>query len=101
MVVSIDDQGLIKGTDVSLRGIILPRGLPAEEFVINLRTRAEAIIKTLKSNEPDQIKEVLVEKINQYFNDELRSKPLLHVLVMRAARASVGSQKERGRENKN
>lgn len=101
LVVSIDDQGLIKGTDVSLRGIILPRGLPAEEFVINLRTRAEAIIKTLKSNEPDQIKEVLVEKINQYFNDELRSKPLLHVLVMRAARASVGSQKERGRENKN
>lgn len=101
LVVSIDDQGGIKGTDVSLRGIILPRGLPAEEFVINLRTRAEAIIKALKCNEPDQIKEVLVEKINHYFNDELRSKPLLHVLVMRAARASVSSQKERSRENKN
>ncbi len=102
LVVTIDELGGIRGTDVSLRGIILPRGLPAEEFVINLRNRAEAIIRALRSREPDQIKDMLIEQLNNYFADELRSRPLLHVLVMRAARGTTpASNKKDAKFNAN
>lgn len=97
LVVTID-AGAIRNIDVSLRGIILPRGTPAEEFVINLRHKAETVVAELKSAEPDEIKQALVQKLNHYFVDEFRSLPLLHILVMRAVPATAVSRESARRK---
>ncbi len=43
MAMSIDQSSkLLAGPDVSLRGLILPKGVPAEEFVIKVQAEAKA-----------------------------------------------------------
>jgi hypothetical protein len=45
---------------------------------------------------------MLIEQLNNYFADELRSRPLLHVLVMRAARGTTpASNKKDAKFNAN
>jgi ribonuclease J len=95
LAVSVDKEGkLLSGPDVSLRGVILPRGLPAEEFVIRLTNRAKEILAKAPPNEvssADNVKNLLFAELTKYFQDELRSNPLLQVVAMRASLKKIGA----------
>lgn len=89
LAVSVDKEGkLISGPDVSLRGVILPRGLPAEEFVIKLTNRAVEILSAAPServSSADNVRNLLFEELTKYFQNDLRANPLLQVVAMRAS----------------
>ncbi|MBU6452104.1 MAG: ribonuclease J [Cyanobacteria bacterium REEB67] len=106
LAVSVDKNGkLLSGPDVSLRGVILPRGLPAEEFVIRLTDEAKKIIAQAEPHDlvsAETVKDLLFEKLTDYFQDQLRSNPLLQVVAMRASLAPAdnganggGNERER------
>ncbi|MBS1990879.1 MAG: ribonuclease J [Cyanobacteria bacterium SZAS LIN-3] len=98
LAVSIDQDGkLLTGPDISLRGVILPRGLPAEEFVIRLTDKAKEIMRTAPAHEvssADNVKNLLFEELTKYFQDELRSNPLLQVVAMRSSLSKAGIESE-------
>ena len=80
------------GPDVTFRGVILPRGIPVEDFVQELRQSIEGIISKANASgpvTPDEVRSVLIEKLEAHFARDLRSSPLLQVMVMRSAKASA------------
>lgn len=89
IVVTVDEQGkLITGPDVTMRGIILPRGIPAEEFILQLTEAARLIVSGASSKAratADGVKAVLTDGLLSYFEKELKISPLLQVVAMRAA----------------
>jgi len=100
LAVSIDQDGkLLTGPDVSLRGVILPRGLPAEEFVIRLTDKAKDILSNAPAHEvssADNVKNLLFEELTKYFQDELRSNPLLQVVAMRSSLTKATADSDGG-----
>ncbi len=104
LAVSVDKEGkLISGPDVSLRGVILPRGLPAEEFVIKLTDKAKEILKEASDQQKcsaDNVRNLLFEELTKYFQNELRSNPLLQVVAMRASLTKAGAGGGRARQPK-
>jgi len=100
LAVSIDQDGkLLTGPDVSLRGVILPRGLPAEEFVIRLTDKAKEILSSAPAHEvssADNVKNLLFEELTKYFQDELRSNPLLQVVAMRSSLTKATADSDGG-----
>jgi len=93
IAITVDPKGaVVGGPDVTLRGVILPRGIPVEDFVQELRQTIEGIIG--KANAagpvtPDEVRSLLIEKLEAHFARDLRSSPLLQVMVMRSAKASA------------
>jgi ribonuclease J len=93
IAITVDPKGaVVGGPDVTLRGVILPRGIPVEDFVQELRQSIEGIIG--KANAagpvtPDEVRSLLIEKLEAHFARDLRSSPLLQVMVMRSAKASA------------
>lgn len=89
IVVTVDETGkLITGPDVTMRGIILPRGIPAEEFILQLSAAARVIVTGADPKEratADALKTLLSEGLRDYFDRELKISPLLQVVAMRAA----------------
>lgn len=85
IVVSVDGSGhILAGPDISIRGVILPRGMPAEEFVIKVADKVRGTIQ--RSDEArnlgeDDLSEFLKGTMTRYFESEMRSQPLVNVRV--------------------
>jgi Predicted hydrolase of the metallo-beta-lactamase superfamily len=90
IVVTVNSKGeVVVGPDIALRGIILPRGVPAEEFVIKLSKQVETILRNgAKNGAPvgsaDGAREALISGLEIYMQEELKINPLLQVLTMHA-----------------
>ncbi len=90
IVVTVNNKGeIVVGPDIALRGIILPRGVPAEEFVIMLSKKVEAILKEgARAGEDvgsaDGARQALIKHLEVYLQEELKINPLLQVLTMHA-----------------
>jgi len=93
IAITVDPKGaVVGGPDVTLRGVILPRGIPVEDFVQELRQSIEGIIGKANASgpvTPDEVRSLLIEKLEAHFARDLRSSPLLQVMVMRSAKASA------------
>jgi len=91
IAVTIDQLGkIVGGPDVTLRGVILPRGIPAEDFVQELKNNIEMIVATASAGQalsPDAVRSLLMEKLEYQFARDLKSNPLLQVLAMRSAKS--------------
>ncbi|MBZ0184644.1 MAG: hypothetical protein K8F91_00230, partial [Candidatus Obscuribacterales bacterium] len=64
--------------------VILPRGMPAEEFVIKVADKVRGTIQ--RSDEArnlgeDDLSEFLKGTMTRYFESEMRSQPLVNVRV--------------------
>jgi ribonuclease J len=93
VAVTVGSEGeLLSGPDVSLRGLIVPRGVPVEELVIKIRQQAKVCVEELVGKHSSEeevatnLKEKLVLGLGDFFEREVRSNPLIHTLVMRATR---------------
>jgi conserved hypothetical protein len=85
VVVSLDDERkILSGPDVSIRGVILPRGVPAEEFVLRVQDQVKGILKdrkTIGKLGADDIASYLKGALQHYFTKEMRAQPLVQVQV--------------------
>lgn len=85
VVVSLsNERKILSGPDISLRGVILPRGVPAEEFVLRVQDRVKSVLndrKTIGKLGADDIASYLKGALQHYFTKEMRAKPLVQVQV--------------------
>ena len=85
VVVSVGDRGkIVAGPDVSIRGVILPRGMPAEEFVIKVEEKVKgSLAAAFKSQSlpAGDLSQYLQGGLESYFESEMRSQPLVQVRV--------------------
>lgn len=93
IVVSVDAQGKIcAGPDVSLRGIILPRGVPAEEFVIQVQEEVKNVIESSQCKKGEE-SSLLESSMQEFFKNEMRAEPLVFVKVNLVSNVSEPSRK--------
>jgi ribonuclease J len=81
VVVLLDDNhNIVAGPDVYMRGVILPRGLPAEEFIIKVQTEVKRILanhKAIDSLNSQDLTDFLHGAMQCYFENEMNTEPLV------------------------
>lgn len=91
IVVSVDSEGgIIAGPDVSIRGIILPQNVPAEEFVIRIQQEIKnALVAQENFSEltESDITAQCESHVKNYFQKEMRAQPLIVVRVNKISKA--------------
>ncbi|MBX9724602.1 MAG: ribonuclease J, partial [Candidatus Obscuribacterales bacterium] len=98
------DKEIIMGPDISIRGLILPRGLSPEEFLeqmkvefIKLMNDDEAAIKKLGGTD---LRDYLLGKVNKHFIDTMRAQPLVQILLQETSLKSTGKVKTQAKRSK-
>ncbi len=99
------DKEIIMGPDISIRGLILPRGQTPEEFLeqmkvefIKMIDNDETAIKKLKGSD---LKDYILGKVNKHFQDTMRAQPLVQILLQETTikgTAKLKTQTKRGRD---
>jgi ribonuclease J len=75
---------IIAGPDISLKGIIFPRGMTPEEFVSKVRDEVKSILlvkPTVDALAEKELSHFIQGALQGFFAEKLRSRPLVQVLV--------------------
>ncbi len=95
VAITLDEKRqIIAGPDIGLKGIILPRGLSPEEFVIRVQGEVRNILHvtpTVTVLEENDLSHFIQGALNRYFAEKMRAKPLVHVLVHQVPAKNVKS----------
>ena len=78
------ERKVLAGPDVNLKGVILPRGVPAEEFVIKVQAVIKAIIEdrsVMDKMEDRELRTHLTAALGKYFDERMRANPLVQILL--------------------
>jgi ribonuclease J len=85
VAVTIDaNRKIVVGPDVSLKGVILPRGLPIEDFIVIVQNEAKAFLSNRSVVEKLQMRDLqsyLLGSLNRFFAEKMRAKPLVQILL--------------------
>jgi ribonuclease J len=85
VALAIDNQRkIINGPEIALRGIILPRGLPPEDFVLKIQGEILRIIndKSITGKlSDDDLRNYIVGALNRFFSEQMRAAPLVQVIL--------------------
>lgn len=76
---------VLAGPDVSIRGLLLPREIAPEDFVLQLKADIAEVISSERPrliNLPSaDLRHYLIGAINKYFAEDLKMRPLVQLLV--------------------
>jgi ribonuclease J len=75
---------IVAGPDISLKGIIFPRGMTPEEFVSKVQSEVRNILHvkpTVDALAERELSHFIAGALEGFFAEKLRSRPLVHVLV--------------------
>jgi ribonuclease J len=78
------DREVVAGPDISIRGLILPRGVLPEDFLSRLKEDVLDILKNktvLSKLQGDDLRQYVLGAINKHFAQNLRSTPLVQLLI--------------------
>lgn len=78
------DREVVAGPDISIRGLILPRGVLPEDFLSQLKQDVLEILQNkavLAKLQGDDLRQYLLGAINKHFAQNLRSTPLVQLLI--------------------
>lgn len=95
------NKEILMGPDISIRGLILSKGVSPEEFLEQLKNDILSLIQSdasiKKLNGPD-LKSYLLGKINKHFQETMRATPLVQILLQEVALkpTELKSQSKRG-----
>ncbi len=85
VAVSLDaERKVIIGPDVTLKGVILPRGLPIEDFISTVQVEARSILNNRSVVEKLELRDLqayLLGSLNRFFAEKMRAKPLVQILM--------------------
>jgi len=91
---------IVAGPDVSLKGVILARGLTPDEFIVRVQNEVKEILLTRPAVEVldrEDLKSFIQGALNRYFADQMRAHPLvqvvLHELSKESEKRSIGATK--------
>jgi ribonuclease J len=101
------DRGkrIAAGPDISMKGLILPRGLSPEEFLVRLKAEVESILEkgavAAKSHGMD-LRTYLQHELVNFFVEKMKSRPLVQIVlqevVTNAPRTKPQSTKSTSRD---
>lgn len=96
VAMSIDQSAkLLAGPDVSLRGLILPKGVPAEEFVIKVQDEAKRLLAELSDNQQvpkEALKQQLALGLTEYFEENVKASPFVQIILSEVSEAKSRSR---------
>jgi ribonuclease J len=72
------------GPEIGLRGIILPRGVPPEEFVLKVQAEVRNIVNdkaAVGKLSDEDLRSYIVGKLNRFFSESMRAGPLVQVIL--------------------
>lgn len=75
---------VVAGPDVSLKGLILPKGIPAEEFVLKVQDELKSIFddgKTISTLREADLRSYIQGRLNRYFVQNMKSSPLVQIVL--------------------
>ena len=78
------DRKIAAGPDVSLKGVILPRGLSVEEFIVTVQREVRTFIANraiVDKLELRDLQSYLLGSLNRFFAEKMHAKPLVQVLL--------------------
>jgi ribonuclease J len=87
VAISMDAKGeVLAGPDINMKGIILPRGVPPEEFLVRLKQEVTNLLNAAKKPplanlRGDDLRDYLTGALYRYFKEHFKSRPLIHVLL--------------------
>lgn len=90
VAITMDKAGeIMAGPDVSIRGLILPRGIPAEEFVLKIKDEVLAIISRGKASAfgKSEVSAFVQSNLACYFSERIKANPLIQVILNEVPRA--------------
>ncbi len=97
VVVLLDKQHkIVAGPDVYIRGVILPRGVPAEEFVIKVQEQVKYILgkkSSIENLNKQDLTDFLHGALSCYFENEMNTEPLVLVHVNFVGAVDDGANK--------
>lgn len=86
LAITVDDKGkLLVMPDIGLRGVILPRGLSPEEFVLKIQSEINSILSNSavvdKLKLSDDLRDYIIGALNRFFIDKIKASPLVRVIL--------------------
>lgn len=79
------NKEVVAGPDVSMRGLLLPREVVPEDFLLQLKADLSEIFRAEKSQiaqlSGNDLRSYLLGAINKYFQQTVRMKPLIQLLI--------------------
>lgn len=87
---------ILLGPDISIRGLILPKGMSPEEFLEQLKNDVLRLMKKdpgLKKLSGSDLKNYLLGIVNKHFQDTMRFQPLVQILLQEVSQKSAASIK--------
>lgn len=89
---------IIAGPDVSLKGVIFPRGMAPDEFVSKVQSEVRNILNvkpTVDALAEAELSHFIQGGLEGFFAEKMRSRPLVHVMVHQVSMPSTGNTESR------
>lgn len=84
---------VIAGPDVNMRGLLLPKGVIPDDFLLQLKTDIAELIRAEKPQlaplSGTDLRSYLLGAINKYFAEQVRMRPLVQLLIQEVKSESV------------
>lgn len=93
------DRGkrIAAGPDISMKGLILPKGLSPEEFLVRLKAEVESILEkgpvAAKSHGMD-LRTFLQHELINYFVEKMKSRPLVQIVLQEVVTAAPRTKQQ-------
>lgn len=84
-------RAILAGPDISMKGLILPRGLSAEEFLLKLKDEITAYLNgkgQVSKLHGDDLRDYLEGTLNRFFKEKMKSQPLVQIILQEIIAAS-------------
>ena len=93
IAVTLDHQrNILAGPDISMKGLILPRGTAPEEFILTVK---DVVVNILNGTAPmpeltgSRMQDSLLSELYRHFEDKVRSRPLIQLIVQEVVSSKV------------
>ncbi len=93
IAVTLDHKkNILAGPDISMKGLILPRGTAPEEFVLTIK---EVLVKILKGTAPmpaltaENLRDYVLNELYSHFENNVKSRPLIQLVLQEVVLSKV------------
>lgn len=87
------NRQVLAGPDIAMRGLLLPRGVVPEDFLLQLKVDITELIKAenaqLAPLQGADLRSYLLGVVNKYFEESVKMRPLVQLLIQEVKSESV------------